>query len=190
MNKLQLTFSLALVATLFYACEQKSTDSQENENSENMEMQDSGDMQAATGSESTATVSFADQNITNIVQSYLNLKDALVATDGEQASQAAKNLLNILENSSTETKESMKATVQQIAETTDTEVQRIAFDIVSQQILILAKTGEITEGKLYKQYCPMAKNNEGAFWLSASDQIRNPYFGDKMLNCGSVEEEI
>jgi hypothetical protein len=36
----------------------------------------------------------------------------------------------------------------------------------------------------------MAKNNEGAFWLSASDQIRNPYFGDKMLKCGSVEEEI
>jgi Cu(I)/Ag(I) efflux system membrane fusion protein len=36
----------------------------------------------------------------------------------------------------------------------------------------------------------MAFNNEGAYWLSDSEQIRNPYFGDKMLTCGVVKEKL
>ena len=44
--------------------------------------------------------------------------------------------------------------------------------------------------KLFVQFCPMADNNTGAFWISREDQILNPYFGDMMLNCGSVEEII
>jgi hypothetical protein len=36
----------------------------------------------------------------------------------------------------------------------------------------------------------MAFNNEGAYWLSAEKEVNNPYFGDKMLHCGSVKEEL
>jgi hypothetical protein len=42
----------------------------------------------------------------------------------------------------------------------------------------------------YYEFCPMAFNNSGAYWLSDNAVIRNPYFGDKMLTCGSVEEEL
>jgi membrane fusion protein, copper/silver efflux system len=31
---------------------------------------------------------------------------------------------------------------------------------------------------------------KGAFWLSDSDKVLNPYFGDAMLTCGNVEEEL
>ena len=48
----------------------------------------------------------------------------------------------------------------------------------------------IATGKLYYQYCPMAFNNKGAYWLSNEEAIRNPYFGDKMLKCGLVERDI
>lgn len=34
----------------------------------------------------------------------------------------------------------------------------------------------------------MAFNNEGADLFSDSEQVRNPYFGDKMLSCGKVVE--
>lgn len=44
--------------------------------------------------------------------------------------------------------------------------------------------------KVYYQHCPMALNNLGAYWLSDSKEIRNPYFGSKMLTCGSVKETI
>jgi hypothetical protein len=36
----------------------------------------------------------------------------------------------------------------------------------------------------------MARNNQGGFWLSDDEEIRNPYFGDKMLTCGSVTEKL
>jgi Cu(I)/Ag(I) efflux system membrane fusion protein len=36
----------------------------------------------------------------------------------------------------------------------------------------------------------MAFNDKGAYWLSDKEAIRNPYFGDKMLTCGSVEETL
>jgi hypothetical protein len=190
MNKLKSTIALASIIAFTFACEQKAKETDEGMNQEGMEMNEPTSSDAEKIPASNASITFTDQSVTDIVNAYLTLKDELVATNGEKASEAAKNLLSLLEKSETQTKESLKTEVAKIANTTDPEVQRAAFDLVSQQILVLVKSGNLTEGKLYKQYCPMAKNNEGAFWLSASDQIRNPYFGDKMLKCGSVEEEI
>ena len=185
MTNLKTTLLLAFVVSFTFSCSEKTSNQQE----ETQEMNDS-ESTAAKETMPAASVSFSNQETTAIINSYLDLKDQLVATDGEKASAAAKSLLSVLENSETKTKESMKTAVQQIADSTDPEIQRTAFDLVSQQILIVAKREVLTEGKLYKQYCPMAKNNTGAFWLSSSEDIRNPYFGDKMLKCGSVEEEI
>jgi Cu(I)/Ag(I) efflux system membrane fusion protein len=36
----------------------------------------------------------------------------------------------------------------------------------------------------------MADDFKGADWLSLSDEIRNPYFGDQMLRCGEVTKQI
>jgi len=36
----------------------------------------------------------------------------------------------------------------------------------------------------------MANNDKGAFWLSDDEQVLNPYFGDMMLKCGTVEQVI
>lgn len=43
---------------------------------------------------------------------------------------------------------------------------------------------------LYLQHCPMANNAKGASWLSAEQEIRNPYFGAAMLRCGEIIEVI
>lgn len=40
---------------------------------------------------------------------------------------------------------------------------------------------------LFKFYCPMAFEYEGAFWLQANEQIANPYFGAEMLRCGTIK---
>ncbi|NNC61403.1 MAG: DUF3347 domain-containing protein, partial [Eudoraea sp.] len=39
-------------------------------------------------------------------------------------------------------------------------------------------------------HCPMANSNKGADWLSSSKEIRNPYYGEAMLTCGSVRGEL
>ena len=54
----------------------------------------------------------------------------------------------------------------------------------------LVKGADISMGELYLEYCPMANGNTGGYWLSNEKEIRNPYFGDKMLKCGSVKETI
>jgi hypothetical protein len=36
----------------------------------------------------------------------------------------------------------------------------------------------------------MAFNKKGAYWLSESKVIRNPYFGEKMLDCGETRETL
>lgn len=41
-------------------------------------------------------------------------------------------------------------------------------------------------GTLHRAHCPMAFDFEGADWLQRSETINNPYFGDRMLRCGSI----
>jgi hypothetical protein len=36
----------------------------------------------------------------------------------------------------------------------------------------------------------MYNNNKGASWLSETKEIKNPYLGKKMPDCGEVKEEI
>jgi hypothetical protein len=72
----------------------------------------------------------------------------------------------------------------------DVKEQRIAFEDVSKIMEVLVSGNKITSGAIYKQYCPMAFNGKGAYWLSNSNEVRNPYFGDQMLKCGLVDKEI
>jgi Cu(I)/Ag(I) efflux system membrane fusion protein len=36
----------------------------------------------------------------------------------------------------------------------------------------------------------MANKGDGGDWLSSVKKIQNPYYGDEMMECGSVVEEI
>jgi hypothetical protein len=36
----------------------------------------------------------------------------------------------------------------------------------------------------------MYNDKKGAIWLSETKEIKNPYYGKKMLTCGNVKEEI
>jgi hypothetical protein len=51
---------------------------------------------------------------------------------------------------------------------------------------MVAITG--TDATLYQQFCPMY--DKGSAWLSMEKDIKNPYYGSKMMNCGKVEKEI
>lgn len=43
--------------------------------------------------------------------------------------------------------------------------------------------------EIYLYFCPMALG-KGAYWFSDSAQIKNPYFGSKMLDCGEVKKSL
>ncbi len=138
----------------------------------------------------------------NLATTYLNLKDALVATNGEAAKEAARQILSSLSevdvsllkkdarNYWITQRSAIEAHSETIAASPDIEKQRKQFDFLSQVFIKSVKVFGIGEATLYVQHCPMANDNEGADWLSDVEEIRNPYFGDVMLACGIVKTII
>jgi hypothetical protein len=80
--------------------------------------------------------------------------------------------------------------LKEIENNSDIEGQREAFSILSDNLYKSIKAFGLGGKEAFYEFCPMAFNNEGAYWLSDSEQIRNPYFGDKMLTCGVVKEKL
>lgn len=142
------------------------------------------------------------KQLQQVSEAYFGLKDAFVQTDSSLAASKAKDLLNSLGTVDMslvkgeshdfwmEKASALEAHSQKISELSNVEEQREQFEFVSDALIETIKVMGIASDTYYVQYCPMAFDFEGAEWLSDSDQIRNPYFGDKMLKCGNVEDTI
>lgn len=133
-------------------------------------------------------VMFKDEKVGKAYEQYVRLKDALVASKSDEAKKVAAELQKSLGSLANAKKATESAT--KIAASTDLSSQRKEFSILSNEMTALVKATKLSMGSIYLEYCPMANNNEGAFWLSNEKQIKNPYFGDAMLMCGSVKETI
>ena len=131
---------------------------------------------------------FSDPKVAAVFNSYIELKTALVNTNSELATLACNKLLIAYADAGNLDEETLEA-IEKINSTTDVEVQRDAFVTVTNSVEKILE-GALSSGSVYKQYCPMAFNNTGAYWLSNTKEIQNPYFGDKMLKCGRVANEI
>lgn len=131
---------------------------------------------------------FKDDNLGAAYKQYARLKDALVASNQAEAKEASK----ALQQSLSSVKEGKKAASEaaEVSGASSLEDQRKEFSDLSNEMASLLKGGKLSMGELYLEYCPMANNNEGAYWVSNEKAIKNPYFGDKMLKCGSVKETI
>ena len=83
----------------------------------------------------------------------------------------------------------LSGTLNIIVQTSDVEKIREALSPLSDQLYYTLAKFQVETGG-FRQFCPMAFDNQGAFWLSDSEEVLNPYFGDKMLTCGSVKEKL
>ncbi len=150
----------------------------------------------------TTPKAFQEQ-LGHVVQAYLELKDALVESNSQQAAQAAQKLLTKL--SATDMKllkgdahmlwmELLKGAQQQaqnIGQADEIEAQRKAFGFLSAHLVEAVNAfGLSSEQTIYLQHCPMAMDNRGADWLSQIPEIQNPYFGEAMLKCGSTVKTL
>jgi Cu(I)/Ag(I) efflux system membrane fusion protein len=77
-----------------------------------------------------------------------------------------------------------------LAAAKDLESKRKEFDALTDALWNLTRTVRFNGEKIYYQYCPMAFDNKGAYWLSNQKAIRNPYFGSKMLTCGETADSV
>ena len=77
-----------------------------------------------------------------------------------------------------------------IAESADIEETRLELAPISEAMYSLVKAYQPNESEIYYQFCPMAKNGDGASWLSSTKEIVNPYMGQRMLKCGTTKEVL
>jgi len=144
----------------------------------------------------------AAASIKETVDHYLHIKNALANDNGAEASTGAKameaalgkmdkSLLTAGQKAAYDkVEEGLKLTAAAIAKNgSDIKLQRVQFVAMSEAVYELVKN--FGAGRpLYHDYCPMARDDQGAMWISELKEIKNPYFGDQMLTCGSVEEVI
>jgi len=133
-----------------------------------------------------------------VLTDYMALKDALVETNKEEAAKAGNKLNNTLNefDVSSYTVEEQKELKDIISDAkehaehigkSEMDHQREHFKTLTKDIMdMVVITG--TENTLYQQFCPMYDG--GSAWLSMSKDIKNPYYGSKMLTCGKVQKEI
>jgi hypothetical protein len=143
----------------------------------------------------TLSIANAQQlnNIDKVTTSYISLKNALVGSNAVLAKSKSKELLAALsvptkglkpaqQKLMTTYTDKMKYDSKHISETTSIDNQRKSFESLSKNMFALVSGLKMNSTTFYQQYCPMKK----ASWLSETEDVRNPYYGDDMLECGKV----
>lgn len=132
---------------------------------------------------------------------YFFIKDALVQSNGVNAAKSASELLNLIKKVdasklTTNAQEVWKdllpkvnSNLNEIVSLKDIAQQRAGFSQLSNHLYAVAKVAKL-KTVVYYQFCPMYNSNKGAYWLSTTQAIKNPYYGSQMLTCGSTKETI
>lgn len=145
-----------------------------------------------------------NNKFTGFLNNYYHLKDAFVLTNDTMAVTAANLLaasadsLNLSElKADSSIVQMANGYVQTVAsearalgEEKTMDAKRKSFQMISDAMYDLVRTVRFDKEVIYHQFCPMAFNDAGAYWLSASSDVKNPYFGKKMLTCGEVKDSI
>jgi hypothetical protein len=131
------------------------------------------------------------ERLDQFVTRYLALEEALVASDLKAARVGVEALREAAKGMEAGPLEGLAAKVVAAAgtEAESLETLRIDFKNLSARVAELVRmappSSEVAP-VLFRAWCPMAK----AEWLQTSSTIANPYYGQAMLTCGSVQEQI
>ncbi|MEJ5962964.1 DUF3347 domain-containing protein [Pedobacter immunditicola] len=133
----------------------------------------------------------AQAQLSSLLNSYYDIKDALVSGNATKASISAEQFVKnangidykVIKEGNIH---ALLKDAGAISNTKDIKTQREQFATLSTNMVTLAKGIKLGSEPIYEVFCPMKK----ASWLSASKAIKNPYYGSDMLTCGKVVETI
>ena len=219
MKNIFFSIALATVAIISLSCNQSSNKSNDQQANDGTTISETKDLSSATQNDTDSTMALIDatakkteqqggkevaQNftITPIIKDYLALKNALVADNDRAAANAGKQLFANLNKVDMKTipankhKEFMdifenaKENAEHIGDNAGKiDHQREHLASLSKDVSDLIALFGTTQ-KLYQDYCPMYNDGKGAVWISEAKAIKNPYYGNQMLTCGSVKKEF
>ncbi len=142
------------------------------------------------------------RDISNLYEQYIVLKNDFVGSNPEKVTKEAQRLLVTIKGIKTQDIDGdlqkewrgystvLIKQAEAIASYDDIKKQRASFVLFNDTFYKVIKAFGINDRTVYYQFCPMANDGKGAYWLSETEGIRNPYYGDEMLTCGEVREVI
>ena len=188
---------LAFTTFSFTAC-----GSNNNENTENNKNKIAETITAKPPTDTT-TVKTATVSIQDIINVYLQMKNAFTKDNSTDAAASGKKLQEAFINFDTKALTAAESkTYNDIADDAKEHAEHIGanggniahqrehFEMLSKDMADLIKTFGNGGQTLYKDFCPMANKGKGAIWISETKGIKNPYYGKAMSTCGTVKEEI
>ena len=138
----------------------------------------------------------------DIISTYLQIKNYLASDNPSGAAEAGNGLATVFKNfdksgltadqkqSFADVEADAIENSEHIGESAgDIAHQREHFELLSNDVYELVKTFGGGQD-LYRDFCPMYKNGKGAYWLSETKEIHNPYYGKDMPTCGVIKEEL
>ncbi|MCM4166617.1 hypothetical protein KCTC52924_03557 [Arenibacter antarcticus] len=142
------------------------------------------------------------KQLKQVFDDYILLKDALVSDKGNDAQRAAKNIgenlakvdMKLLKDEKAHNhwmtiQNELKKSANAIGSTSELTTQRGHFNHLSAHMISSVQLFGIDQ-EVYVEFCPMANDDKGAYWLSLEKEIRNPYYGAAMLKCGEVKATL
>ena len=141
------------------------------------------------------------KQLNNPVTEYLKIKDAFFASDAQEVDKYVKSMKSALENVDMKLLEGkehiawmdllkmINFSLDKIQKGKNIDEKRVGFRTLSDHITTaIEKFGVKSDKTLYLEFCPMADDNKGAYWISTQKEIKNPYFGEQMPTCGEVKK--
>ncbi|WP_224489924.1 efflux RND transporter periplasmic adaptor subunit [Robertkochia flava] len=154
--------------------------------------------QDASGNEPLVLPGSFQKTLWPLISAYIQMNEYFVNTDAQGVKQQARKVLSeyekldisILGEAESKLVKQAGQMITAIGNNEEIESQRAHLVILSDVMVTLAKSMDELPEKLYVQNCPMANQNKGADWLSTTEEVLNPYYGEVMLNCGSVTDTL
>ncbi len=156
---------------------------------------------AGTPEKTNISMDFTMQ-LNTVFDRYIVLKNAFFQSDETKVKQAAKDVLQALAKTDMNLLKgdamtewmnllpNLDSHLKQIASSDVLEAQRKTFSVFNDSFYKAIKSFGLMGKTVYYQFCPMMNDNKGAYWLSETKGIRNPYYGEAMPTCGETRETL
>ncbi|MFC3334373.1 DUF3347 domain-containing protein [Flavobacterium palustre] len=196
----KIILSSLLLAVVCFSCNQKN---KEEEKSKTV-VETAKAEEAAAIEEITEVSDVVKASVSTeaIIDSYLEIKNALANDNSAEAATMAADFSKAVEATKTDkiavelkdkyseaTEEAKKQAALIVSNSGKIDQQRKSFAVLSKNITSLIATFG-TNKKLFQDYCPMYDEGKSGYWISEMKAIRNPYYGSEMLECGGMIKEI
>lgn len=131
----------------------------------------------------TVQMALADDDLEAAKSDYGELREAIGSVEMSRFGEGHERWMEV--------SAAMQSAAEQGAQAQSIEAARDAFFYLSQAAIELHDTfGHAESEDYYLTFCPMARDNAGAYWLQTVDTVYNSFYGEMMLRCGEIKKPL